>query len=63
MGNRMAILTDPAMPAVAAITPPQLHHEVGHDLKRKECHAVMHSGLSIAADRNGGSYGHWTRNG
>lgn len=61
--NKIVILTDPAMHEVAVITPPQLHHVVGHDLKRKERRAVMHSGFSIAADSNGGSHGHATRNG
>ena len=60
--NKIVMLTEPAMPEVAVITPPQLHHVVGHDLKRKERRAVMHSGFSIAADSNGRSHGRATRN-
>lgn len=60
MENKIVILTDPAMPEIAVITLSQLHHVVGHDLKRKERRDVMRSGFRIAADSNGGSHGHAT---
>jgi hypothetical protein len=62
-GYKIVILADQAMPEVAVDTPPQLHHVVGHDLKRKEGRAVMHSVFSIGAASNGGRHGHRTRNG
>jgi hypothetical protein len=44
-----------------SIRPPWAHISV--ECQRKERRAVMHSGFSITADTNGGSYGHGTRNG